>query len=203
MKKILTLILVVFCLNSLTAQVPCQNFFASPACDNFAANIGPNVAFWLLNAAGTCPTAIAFPPGSGPKTGDLIFTTLTECNTYNFSTCGLVGFDSYIRVWNAATGELIAANDDLAFGCGGFNPFASAVTFTANFSGLAFISVNDYGAPNFTGCDNSGVQFGLTLVCTPGNCPDNDDVCNATTIETKNICVSNRGSDTITETVPF
>jgi hypothetical protein len=171
-KYIFSLCLVLaFGLSSITANAQCDDIFN---------NITTNSSFWSLNDGngntlfdGAACGPLFITPSNVIVTGDLILFNVTCGNTYTWTTCGLVSFDSYIRVWNASDLSLVASNDD-DFGCGA-NVFASTLTWLATFDGQIWLSVNEWV------CDPTGQEpYDLLMQCVPGsgcNAPANDDVC--------------------------
>ncbi|MCB9231914.1 MAG: T9SS type A sorting domain-containing protein [Bacteroidia bacterium] len=175
MKKLIsTLCLAVaFCISGLTVN--------AQSCDDIFTNITANSSFYNLSFNGdilfdgaTCgPLFIT--PANVIVTGDLVLFNVACGNTYTWTTCGLVSFDSYIRIWNASDLTLQASNDD-DFGCGA-NIFASTLTWLATFDGSIWLSVNQWP------CNPANqLNYDLLMQCVPGQgcvTPANDDVCGA------------------------
>jgi hypothetical protein len=176
MKKIFTTLTLAlaFVFASMSANAQCTSIFN---------NITANSSYYFLSAGGvplfdgpTCgPLYIT--PANVFVTGDLITFNVTCGNSYTWTTCGLVSFDSYIRIWEDVPGvyPYLGGNDD-DFSCGS-NFFASTLTWTSTFTGQIRLSVNEYLC-------NPGNQlpYDLLMQCTPGNgCapPANDNVCDA------------------------
>jgi hypothetical protein len=156
---------------------------ANAQCTDIFNNISANSSYYFLSFNGTplfdgatCgPLFIT--PANVFVTGDLITFNVTCGNSYIWTTCGLVTFDSYIRIWEDVPGvyPYLAGNDD-DFSCGS-NFYASTLVWTSTLTGQIRLSVNEYL------CNpNNQLPYDLLMQCAPGGgCapPANDDVCNA------------------------
>jgi len=97
--------------------------------------------------------------GSSTISCDVAAQTLTTCiyggeyrnvnvslgNSYTFSTCGDTDFDTQITLYNDANGDYLAYNDDF---CGA----QSSVTWTATFTGVVRVLVDQYNCQSNTSC---------------------------------------------------
>lgn len=96
------------------------------------------------------------PPCPGTSTtscingGQYINVNVVAGNEYTFSTCGNTAFDTQITVYNGAT--VIGYNDD---DCG----TQSTVTWTATFTGVVSVLVDEYN------CSNTGLCTDLDVTC--------------------------------------
>jgi len=115
------------------------------------------------------------PPCPGTSTtscingGQYINVNVVAGNDYTFSTCGNTAFDTQITVYNGAT--VIGYNDD---DCG----TQSTVTWTATFTGVVSVLVDEYN------CSNTGLCTDLDVTCSLpiqiGNgCNTNTTICTA------------------------
>jgi gliding motility-associated-like protein len=113
------------------------------------------------------------PPCPGTSTtlcidgGEYINVNVVAGNEYTFSTCGNTAFDTQITVYNGAT--VIGYNDDA---CG----TQSTVTWTATFTGVVSVLIDEYN------CSNTGLCTDLDVTCSLpvqiGNgCNPNTTIC--------------------------
>jgi len=80
--------------------------------------------------------------------GEYFLLNVTAGNTYLISNCGGT-WDSQITVYNDATSTLIAYNDDNGPACAGLQ---ASVQFTATFTGVARVLINQYYCTTNTTC---------------------------------------------------
>lgn len=157
----------------ITAQAQCDDIFTNINANSSFYNLTDSTGNILFDGAACGPLFIS--PSNVLVTGDLVLFNVTCGNTYTWTTCGLISFDSYMRIWNAADLSLVGENDD-DFGCGP-NVFASTLTWQSNFDGSIWLSVNEWPCNPL-----NQVGYDLLMQCSPGQgctVPANDDVCQA------------------------
>jgi len=69
--------------------------------------------------------------------GEYVSVNVIENNSYTFSTCGFVAFDTQITVYDETTTTVLAYNDDF---CGA----GSEVTWIATYTGTVYVLVDEY-----------------------------------------------------------
>ncbi|MCS6979747.1 MAG: PKD domain-containing protein [Flavobacteriales bacterium] len=93
--------------------------------------------------------------------GEYFLLNVTAGNTYLISNCGGT-WDSQITVYNNANSAFIAYNDDNGPGCAGLQ---ASVQFTASFTGVARVLINQYNCITNTSC------IPTYVTCTSPPCP--------------------------------
>jgi len=152
----------------------------------------PLKTFWLFLIAfflglcgqmcGQCDNGSNYYPSSVYQPPSDIWSTASTCNwageviqveiksgdNYQFSTCDSYGgfpasYDTQLTLRDAA-GTLLDFNDD-AFGCTGFTSY---INWTATYTGIAYVHLNEYYCANNTTCTR--VMIYRTEVAGPGPC---------------------------------
>lgn len=108
--------------------------------------------------------------------GQYLAVNVVAGNIYTFSTCGNTAFDSQITIYNSTGGGSLGYNDD---GCG----TQSTVTWTATFTGVLWVLVDQYSCANNTTC------IPLNITCGAAPPPlSNDNPCNAIPLTVGTTC---------------
>ncbi len=108
--------------------------------------------------------------------GQYVAVNVTSGNVYTFSTCGSSAFDSQITIYNSGGGGALGYNDD---GCG----TQSSITWTATFTGVLWVLVDQYN------CSNNSTCIPLNVTC--GSAPPaaaGDEPCTATPLTVGTSC---------------
>ena len=160
MKKILLVLLAVVLLSHTKTFGQCANnntllMSYSPLCNGSIENITPCI-----------------------QGGQYVAINVTSGNVYTFSTCGNTAFDTQITIYNSTGGGALGYNDD---GCG----LQSTVTWTATFTGVLWILVDQYSCANNTTC----IPLNVTCAVAPPPAPG-DEPCTATVLTVNTTCTS-------------
>ncbi len=98
-------------------------------------------------------------PGSNSTTcifgGEYVSVSVIENNTYTFSTCGVIAFDTQITLYDD-TGTLVLGYSDVFCGVG------SEITWTATYTGVVYVLVDEYF------CLDNFLCSQLTVSCNNG-----------------------------------
>jgi len=155
---------------------------AQNVCDDIANNTDGLAISYHFDEPGTsdplfttCPNMIAGMPVI-LHTGDLTAWNVVEGQTYTWSNCGSVDWDSYMRLWNGADFALVAQNDDDP-GCVAA-PRSSRVTWTATFTGEVWLGVTEFEC----NLPTPPLSYNLHAECAPRDSdadgiPDDEDEC--------------------------
>ncbi len=143
-----------------------------------------------LVAGDLTPPGVLLSTTQNYNTGEYVLANVIAGANYTITTCGNPAFDSQLTVYDNATGNLIAYDDD-DFSCASY-PLLSTVNFTPSFCGQVRVLINEFYCFNsfspldVTMTENSGGTNLPTLTSAP-----DEQACNGSTT---NIGIANNGS---------
>jgi len=113
--------------------------------------------------------------------------SVTNGETYTWTTCGNSNFDTQLTLTSGGCGGAnLAYNDD---DCG----VQSTITWTATFTGTVTLLVSEFDCSNNSTCMT--VEWACTSCGGGGGTPSNDDPCNATPLAVNTTCVNTTGTN--------